>query len=212
MEENPGVLLEAVIFDYGEVISERAGPAHMTNTARIAGLDEHIVKELYWKFRDEYDRGTYGGEGYWRAVGEAAGRRFSEDQIRELIHEDVVSWSRVREPVLAWQRKLRAAGIKTAVLSNMMPDLLAHMRGNFAWLRDFTFQTYSCEIGAVKPEKKIYEHALAGLAVAADRALFLDDREVNIVGARAAGLHGIVFQSLEDLREKLAHVYNVPLP
>lgn len=212
MAENSGVLIEAVIFDYGEVISERADPVHMTKMARIAGLDEQTVNHLYWKFRDEYDRGTYRGEGYWGAIGEAARRRFSDDQIRELVREDVVSWSRVREPVLEWQRALERAGIKTAVLSNMMHDLLAHMRSDFDWLEHFTYQTYSCEIGAVKPEEPIYRHVLAGLGVPAERALFLDDREVNIAGARAAGLHGIVFQSLEDLREPLARGYNVPLP
>jgi putative hydrolase of the HAD superfamily len=212
MAENSGGLIEAVIFDYGEVISERADPVHLTNMARIGGLDEPVLKELYWKFRDEYDRGTYRGESYWGAIGDVAGRRFSDGQIRELVHEDIVSWSRVRAPVLAWQRKLAEAGMKTAVLSNMMPDLLLHMRRDFDWLRHFTYQTYSCEIGAVKPEEKIYRHVLAGLGVAAERALFLDDREVNIVGARAVGLHGIVFHSLEDLREQLARGYNVPLP
>lgn len=212
MAQDSRVPIQAVILDYGEVISERAAPVHMTNMARIAGMDEAAVRDLYWRLRDEYDRGTYDGESYWMAIGAAAGRTFSREQIRELVHEDVVSWSSVRPPVIAWLRDLRAGGIRTAVLSNMMSDLLTKMRSEFDWLDVFTFQTYSCEIGAVKPEEKIYRHTLEGLGVAAERALFVDDREVNIAGARAVGLHGIVFRSLEDLREQLARGYDVPLP
>ena len=47
------------------------------------------------------------------------------------------------------------------------------MRKQFDWLDDFTFQTYSCEIGAVKPEAAIYRHVLEGLGVApGQRACF----------------------------------------
>jgi putative hydrolase of the HAD superfamily len=212
MAEKSRIPVDAIVFDYGEVISERADPVHMSNMSLISGLDENTLQDLYWKFRDEYDRGTYNGESYWRALGEAAGRNFSPDQTRALIHEDVTSWSRVRAPILEWLRKLQQSGIKTAVLSNMMPDLLGKMRQEFAWLHAFTHQTYSCEIGTVKPEEKIYRHVLEGLGVPPERTLFLDDREVNIEGARAIGMHGIVFKSLDDLREQLASGYDVPLP
>lgn len=212
MAENSRTLIDAVILDYGEVLSERADPVHIANMARIAGIDEQAIKHFYWKFRDEYDRGTFNGRSYWTAIAEAAGAPFSGDQISALILEDVKSWSRIRKPMLAWLNKLQQAGIKTAVLSNMMTDLLAHMRHEFAWLNAFTCQTYSCEIGAVKPEEKIYRHVLGNLGVPAGRALFVDDREINIQGARAAGMHGIVFESLESLRDELARDYNVPLP
>ncbi|MCU1263181.1 MAG: HAD-superfamily hydrolase subfamily variant 3 [Bryobacterales bacterium] len=212
MAENSRILIDAVIFDYGEVLSERADPVHIANMARIAGIGEQAVTQFYWKFRDEYDRGTFDGQSYWAAIAEAAGAPFSGDQISALIQEDVKSWSRIRKPMLAWLDKLQRAGIKTAVLSNMMTDLLAHMRQEFDWLNAFTCQTYSCEIGAVKPEEKIYRHVLNNLAVPAGRALFVDDREINIQGARAAGMHGIVFKSLESLRDELARGYNVPLP
>ena len=206
------VPLDAVIFDYGEVLCEAADPVHLTNMGRIAGLEKTTVKELYWKFRDDYDRGTLNGETYWQAIGQAAGRKFSKGQIASLVQEDVDSWKRLRPDMLAYVRKLQDAGIKTAVLSNMIPDLLEHMRRDFRWLDSFTCQTYSCEIDAVKPEPAIYRHTLEALAVEPRRALFIDDREVNIKGAQAVGIHGIVYRSREQFREELARGYDVPLP
>jgi FMN phosphatase YigB (HAD superfamily) len=39
--------------------------------------------------------------------------------------------------------------------------------------------------------------------VPAQEALFLDDREVNVMAARAVGMHGIVFRSVEELSPEL---------
>ncbi len=64
------------------------------------------------------------------------------------------------------------------------------------------FRPIPATSGAVKPEEASTGTCLKGWACAPEQALFLDDREVNIEGAQAAGMHGIVFRSLEALRER----------
>ncbi|MEI6970855.1 MAG: HAD family phosphatase [bacterium] len=49
-------------------------------------------------------------------------------------------------------------------------------------------------MGCVKPDPLIYQKALAQIAAAPEETLFVDDREENVAGARAAGMHS--FQSL----------------
>lgn len=205
------VPIDGVIFDYGEVISERADPIHMSNMARITGLPEPTVHDLYWKFRDQYDSGALHGKTYWQKIGEAAGLSFSPEQTEALVREDVVSWSRIRIPVLHWISQLQAAGVKTAILSNMMVDLLAHLREQHPWLNAFTHQCYSCSLGIVKPDERIYRCCLEGLGTVPERTLFLDDREPNIIAARKIGMHGIVFRGMDALRKELSN-YALPLP
>ncbi len=65
----------------------------------------------------------------------------------------------------------------------------------------FDHVTFSCEIGVLKPEPEIYEHALRGLGVAPAEAVFLDDRPENVEGARHLGLHAELFTTWEDFRE-----------
>jgi FMN phosphatase YigB (HAD superfamily) len=43
-------------------------------------------------------------------------------------------------------------------------------------------------------------------------ALFIDDREINLEQARAAGIHTIRFQSVEQLREDLQSLGFAILP
>jgi glucose-1-phosphatase len=65
----------------------------------------------------------------------------------------------------------------------------------------------SSEIGLVKPDARIYRLALERLGVAASEAVFIDDFERNVQGARAVGMQAVHFhspeQALHDLQSRL---------
>ena len=61
----------------------------------------------------------------------------------------------------------------------------------------------SAEIGAAKPDAKAFQAALDGLDVVADRVLFIDDLEANVVGARAVGMRAERFVGVDELRDLL---------
>ena len=52
----------------------------------------------------------------------------------------------------------------------------------------------------VKPDKAIYDLAIARFGIEPAHALFIDDRPENIAAAKACGLHGHVFTDAEELR------------
>lgn len=53
----------------------------------------------------------------------------------------------------------------------------------------FDYMYFSHEIGYRKPELEAYEHVLRDAGIRASETLFIDDLELNISGARKAGLH-----------------------
>ena len=53
---------------------------------------------------------------------------------------------------------------------------------------------YSHEAGISKPDPRIYALACAQLEVAPPEAVFVDDTDVRVDGARRAGLHAIRYQ------------------
>jgi FMN phosphatase YigB (HAD superfamily) len=56
-------------------------------------------------------------------------------------------------------------------------------------------------------------HAIEKLGIKPQEALFIDNLEENIRAAEAAGLHGIVFQNIEQLgRDLRRRKFNIPLP
>ncbi len=126
--------------------------------------------------------------------------KLEPEHLKVLSVWDVEMWARINPAMVAWLKRLHSSGIKTGLLSNMPHDMIRYARKNFAWLSDFDNQTFSAEVRLTKPDAAIYRHSLDALGAAASETLFVDDREINVEGARAVGIHAIRFQSVDSLR------------
>jgi len=195
--------ISAVILDYGEVLCWRPSPEALVEMARIFGIDEDKFLPIYRSSRNPYDRGDFTGDTYWAEFARQASVTIHAHQIERLRRLDVQMWSNLNQEMTEWLERVHSRGIKTAILSNMQTDMAAHVRKNFTWLRHFDHQIFSCEVRAIKPDPVIYRHSLDLLKIAPSEVLFIDDRDENIQAARAAGIRGIVFESVEHFRKDL---------
>jgi putative hydrolase of the HAD superfamily len=132
-----------------------------------------------------------------------AGIALTQTQLDQLLVLDARMWMSLNEPVLAWARQVRAAGFKIAILSNIGDTQVNAMRKHFGWLAEFDHNTWSYELRTAKPHAPIYLHTLEKLGVEPHQALFIDDRAVNVRGAEAVGMHGIIFTTLQQLAHDL---------
>jgi len=195
--------LRAVLFDYGLVLSAPADPAARARLLELTALPPEVFDAHYWKYRWDYDRGTLNGRTYWETIARDTGMALSSEQVAALIEQDVLLWASLNPVMLEWVLRVQAAGLKTAILSNMGEELLAHMRQNFRWLDTFDHHTWSCELNIIKPEAAIYTHTLEAVGVQPEEALFIDDRIENVLGARQVGIHALLFRDPETLRNDL---------
>jgi putative hydrolase of the HAD superfamily len=62
----------------------------------------------------------------------------------------------------------------------------------------FDTVTISAEVGAIKPEAKIYQVALEQARVKAEEAVFVDDVNINLEGCEDLGMTGILFKNPQD--------------
>ena len=195
--------IRAVIFDYGEVLCRRAPLEEFAPMARILGITPERLLERYMQNRLEYDRGDVSASEYWKGFGLESGIGLSDAQVEELNRRDCGLWWGLDPVLMDWVDRMRAGGIKAGVISNMFIGLAKQIREGAPWLDRFDDYTLSAEIRATKPDPAIYRHSLDGLGVRPNEALFLDDRENNVDGARAVGMEGLVFTTPEKLRADL---------
>jgi putative hydrolase of the HAD superfamily len=194
--------LSAVVFDYGMVLSGPADPdAHHELVTTFDAPAEDFERE-YWAHRHAYDAGEFDGRRYWLLCAEGAGVTLSDTQIARLIAEDIRMWSTHNPIMVDWAIAVSRSGLKTGILSNI-PYEIADVFKRQSWAQNFTHNTWSCELRLAKPDPAIYHHVLDKLGVRPEETLFLDDRQENVLSAEAVGLHGIVFRSVQQLREEL---------
>ena len=188
----------AVIFDYGNVLSQAQKDSDIHAMASLLALEPAPFADAYWRFRVAYDEAQLGPVAYWRAVAEAADRPVTSEQIERLRKLDVDSWILPNREMVDWAKSLRGLGTRTAVLSNMPVDLRDYLLGPQSWLPEFDHLTFSCDVRSSKPDAAIYLHCLQGLGVAAAEALFIDDREPNVVAARDLGMRAVLFDGKQQ--------------
>jgi HAD superfamily hydrolase (TIGR01509 family) len=117
---------------------------------------------------------------------------------------------RLNERMVAWLRALIAAGVPTAILSNMARDTWELLRPRFDGVASLTL---SFEVGAVKPEAAIYLRCLQTLGVEPAEALFVDDRRENVEAARSLGMEALLFEGEDALAADLERLgLDWPLP
>ena len=195
--------LEAVIFDYGMVLSTAQEPAALAALKSITGLDDAAFDQHYWRHRHSYDLGDLNGVTFWRRISDDAALGLTAAEIERLIENDVTMWSTLNEAMLQWVQAVQNAGFRTAILSNMGEELLVYMRQEFGWLGRFDHHTWSCELRIAKPDPAIYRYTCEKLGVAPKNALFLDDKSENIAAAESIGLAAIQFTTVEALQREL---------
>lgn len=88
-------------------------------------------------------------------------------------------------------RRLRAAGIPVALLSNSW----GHTYDRRDWDELFDAVVISCDVGLRKPEPEIYRHTAGLLGRDPQDCVFVDDLGSNVRAAEALGMTGVQHRS-----------------
>lgn len=195
--------LRAVIFDYGMVLTGQPNSDAHDAMMRITGLPRERFEALYWADRHAYDEGKLSGIAFWQKLVRDGELKLGQPAIEELNSWDARMWTTQNPAMLAWQEQLKKRGILTAILSNMGDSVLESIEREFDWLPRFDVLVWSFQHKMAKPEPAIYRHALEKLGTKAEETLFIDDKLINVEAARALGMIGIQFSTIEKLREEL---------
>ncbi|MBV9770118.1 MAG: HAD family phosphatase [Bryobacterales bacterium] len=88
-------------------------------------------------------------------------------------------------------------------LSNTNPIHFAMLKEAYPLLRHFDDYVLSYEVGAAKPEARIYQAAIARSQCNADECFFTDDLALNVEAAREQGMEAVQFFSAQQLEAEL---------
>lgn len=188
-----------VVFDYGEVLCHRTEA--LPKIAASLGVAAEPFAAAYWAARDAYDRGST-DLAYWQEIAAALGVELDADRVAELTRADLDGWMDTDPAMLALVAELDAAGVPLALLSNA-PATHGQAFRHQEWSRHFRHFIISGDHGCAKPDPEIWRILTDTLGAAPADCFFLDDRQVNVDGARAAGLRAERFTGAAAARQQL---------
>ncbi len=200
-------LIKAVLWDLGGVIVRTHDWSGRARWEERTGLAPRELERLV--FRGEMgvraSLGKADDEDVWVWVLQQLNLAESD---RETLRQDFFAGDEVDTTLVDFIRCLRPER-KTGLVSNAWPNLRYWMEREWCIADAFDCIVISAEVGILKPDPRIFEMALDSLQVSANQAVFVDDFEVNIHGARKLGLHAIHFQSREQTLSELRELLNL---
>jgi putative hydrolase of the HAD superfamily len=196
--------VKAVYFDLGGVIVRTEFQSPREHLAERVGMtyEELVAIVFESKSAREASIGNISEDDHWKYVARALHRPLGE---RDALYKEFFDGDIVDRELIAFIRSLRPK-VKTGLISNAWDGLRPYMqREKFA--DAFDALTISAEVGVMKPDPAIFQHALDQLGVKPKEAVFVDDFAENIAGCEEIGMHGILFksvdQTLKDLKKLL---------
>lgn len=124
-------------------------------------------------------------------------------------------WFEGRQTNQAWRHHLSEvhdAGVFVGLLSNMPPAWDRHWRRMTEPDGLFDALVLSFQVGARKPERKIFELAAEAAGVPPYECVLVDDIEANCAGAEAAGWQAVHFTDAVDAAARLQSLLALASP
>ena len=118
------------------------------------------------------------------------------------IHDDFYFWRQVPAELPTALDRARDAGIRLGVVSNSEGRLLSVLQ-RVGLAEHFEVVIDSHLEGVAKPDPEIFARALFRMHLPAERALYAGDLpEIDLVGAQAAGMHGVLVDAFDSYRAR----------
>jgi FMN phosphatase YigB (HAD superfamily) len=194
-------VIKTVLFDLGNVIIPfDFKPAY----ARLAQHCNCKPEEIPARIRATrlvapFEKGEIGAEPFVRELSAALGLRLSYQEFCDWWSGIFFAQPLVPEALL----EDLASRYRLLALSNTNPIHFTMLQQAYPLLRHFDGYVLSYEVGAAKPEAKIYREAIARAQCDPGECFFTDDLAVNIEAAREHGMDAVQFLSADQLEREL---------
>ena len=192
-------MTELILFDVGGVLIELTGvPVLLEWTKGRMDEDELWQRWLTSPAVRRYETGRCGSEDFSRDI-------VAELEIPVTPHEflaEFATWPKGPYPEASELLDVLSGHYKLATLCNtneiywrkfQESGLLVHFQQHFA----------SHQIGVLKPDKEAFQHVCHATGTSPDCILFLDDNQLNVDGARSAGLQAYRIEGAVAARNQL---------
>src|SRR5215475_6268267 len=185
--------MKAVLFDLGKVLVDFNFETGVQALHAACSISRDRLEEVLWDeiWIRRYELGEISTAQFHSYLCETAALDMDLTGFRDV-------WSSVFLPdLLVSERLLTALKRKYPLIlvSNTNEAHFEFIRDRYPVIDYFDQQVLSYEVGSLKPDREIFEHAIRVSGFRPDALFFTDDREENILAARELGIHAHQFRT-----------------
>lgn len=191
--------IDMVLFDLGGVLLELQGVPSMRELSGISSDEELWSRWLSCPWVRRFESGACSDEDFARGVVDGWGLSISPAAFLDEFR----TWPSGPLPGAEDLLAEVAAQVPVGCFSNTNKLHWHEHLVEWPLVRLFETRFLSFEIGALKPDRRAFDHVAGKVGPLPDRVLFLDDNVVNVDGAIAAGFPAIRVAGVSEARRAL---------
>jgi FMN phosphatase YigB (HAD superfamily) len=194
-------VIKTILFDLGNVVIPFDVKRAYTRMAELCGCK---AEEVAARIRSTglvgpFEKGEIEAEPFVRELSASLKLEITHQAFCDWWNGVFLSETLVSEELL----EDLSSRYRLLALSNTNPIHFARLKEAYPLLQHFDGYVLSYQVGAAKPEAKIYQEAIARAQCDAEECFFTDDMAVNVEAAMAHGMDAVQFLSAEQLEREL---------
>jgi putative hydrolase of the HAD superfamily len=194
--------IRGVVFDIGGVLEYTPSTGYWERWHERLGLEADAIDKGLMGMGLDGGLGTCTEAEWLAGLREITGMNQTQiDEFMSDLWEEYLGT--LNGELVEYVRGLRPR-FQTAILSNSFLGAREKEQEHYSFEDLVDVLIYSHEVGLAKPDRRIYALTCERLNLKPEEIIFVDDVEVNIEGARAFGMHGILFkdnsQTIGDIK------------
>jgi len=193
--------MQALLFDLGKVLIDFNFETGVQALHACCSISRDRFEQVLWDetWISRYERGEISTSEFHTYLCETANLKMELPQFCR-------TWSSVFLPGLIVSEDLLRAlkrNYPLILVSNTNEAHVEFIRAKYRVFDYFDHHILSYQVGSLKPEPEIFEHAIRRSGCAPEALFFTDDRAENVRAARQLGIHAHQFVSESKLIEAL---------
>jgi putative hydrolase of the HAD superfamily len=212
---NPGGAIEAVVCDFGGVLTTPLMPSFMALQDEIGVSPENFAQALHAVAEEDgsnplyaMERGEISEQAFLDRLAGGLEPLVDHQPHMHRFREVFLGTLHPNEEMIALMAELGQTSLRMAMLTNNVREWEPVWRAKLPVDEIFETVVDSAFVGCRKPERRIYEITVERIGMAPEACLFVDDMEPNIEAAREFGMRAVHFhdneQAIGEIRAALA--------
>ena len=197
-------MIKAITFDLDGVYFPD-GKYNFIKSLGSLGVSESEARRVFLQSQEmnlKYKTGLWSDEQFWTwALAE-----WKLDKTVPEIIKLLIDGYEVDPQVVDFVRKVRINGYKTLICSNNFPARIKGLQEKFGFLDDFDVVVLACEVGDIKPHKKIFEELIKRSGVLPNEIFIADDNQAALDTAKNLGIQTHFYTNFSDFVETLKNL------
>ena len=194
-------MIKAIIFDFGNVMCTFDNTLFLKRISKFTDKSVEELNELIYvssNLTKKYESGELSSDEFFEKIKQKCDLTMTKEGFVKA-YTDIFNTIHTTFDLM---KKLKPR-YKIALLSNTSHWDFEHGIKQCGMFHLFDVVTISFEVGAMKPEEKIYLDALDKLKLKPQECVFIDDVKENVEVANKIGINGIHYSSHDELINSL---------